>query len=303
MYDYMPQGYEDERPGSRSQVYSPYTHNNPKRIKLEDLPKLTLADYGLTPDSLKNYMFGLHIIDPQTGKPMGDNFYEEMLVKAIAQIEKKLDIAIFPRLRKEHHDYYQTEYNSFVYTHMHKRPILQIEDISLEFNGRRAYSYPAGWWKAYSLAGHIEISPTPLSMAGSGLGAIGGPGAITHLASPMAMTQNRTFAPQMLHVDYIAGMLPRKNPMYNEDWELPADLEKLIQKVALRDIFGQWGRLLVKPGVQSTSLSMDGVTETVNHTQSALYTGATAEIAQINQDIEDLMKDLRGYFGDNMISV
>lgn len=304
MYDYMPQGYEDERVGTNtSSSLGPYSHNNPKRIPLEDLDKLTLADYNLTPAKLKGYMFGLEIRDPQTGDPMGDTFYEDMILKAMAQVEKKLDIAIFPRLRTEHHDFNAAEYNSFVYTHVQKRPILQVEDIGLEFNGRRAYNYPAGWWKVYSLGGHIEISPTPLMMAGTGFGGATGGSFIPNLVAPLGLSQRHTFAPQMFHIKYIAGLLPRRSQMYNEDWELPADLEKLIHKVALKDIFEQWGRLLVKPGVQSTSLTIDGVTETINTTQTALYTAATAEIAQINQDIEDLMKDLRGYFGDNLVSV
>lgn len=302
MYDYMPQGYEDERLGVNRE-YAPYAHNNPKRIDLGELETLTLEDYNLTPEALKSYMFGLQIRDPQTGKPMDDSFYNEMLYKAIAQVEKKLDIAIFPRIREEHQDFHAPEYNSFVHTHMHKRPILQVEQVQLEFNGRRAYSYPPQWWKVYSLAGHLEISPTPLMMAGTGIGGAHGGAFIPNLVTPLALSQRHTFAPQMIHVRYVAGMLPRKNRFYNEDWEIPADLEVLVHKVALKEIFEQWGRLLVKPGIQSTSLTVDGVTETVNTTQTALYTAATAEIAQINQDIEDLMKDLRGYFGDNLISV
>lgn len=303
MYDYAPQGYEDERSNIEPSVYSPYSDSNPRRIDLTVLDQVTLADYGLTPETLKAYMFGLHIIDPQTGQPMGDAFYTHTIENALSQVEQKLDIAIFPRLLTEHYDFNRTEFQSFMYTHTRKRPILQVEELALEFNSRKIYKYPANWWKVYSLAGHIELSPTPLMQSGMGYDFSSVFSGYPQILGAPIMAGASNFAPQMIHVKYAAGMVPRHHASYNEDWEMPASLEKLILKVALKEIFEQWGRLLVKPGIDSTTLTIDGVTETINTTQSSLYTASTAEIAQINQDIDDLLAGLKSYFGDNFIAL
>jgi len=42
---------------------SPYGQNNPKRINVDQIEKLVLSDYGLTPSAIKAYMFGNRVID------------------------------------------------------------------------------------------------------------------------------------------------------------------------------------------------------------------------------------------------
>lgn len=301
MFDYAQQGYEPERNGSDSIMgYSPYTHHNPQRVLVDSLDKLTMEDYGLTPAAVKAYMFGLVVQDPETGKPMGDEFYLHTLENAVAQAEHKFDIAIFPRIEVEHHDYNSAEFNSYMYTHVFKRPIVQVEELKLEMNGHNMYAYPSNWWKVYNLAGHIELSPTPLMQAG-GMGGGMMYSGMSQLAPLMG--SSRTFAPQMIHVRYVAGLLPRQNATYNRQWEMPATLEKLILKIAIREVFELWGRLIITPGIASTTLSIDGVSESIGTTQSAMYGAASADINQLNQDIADLEKDLRGYFGDNFMAL
>lgn len=283
---------------------APYSHHNPKRIELEDVNKYTLEDYGLTPEAVKAYMYGLNVIDPSTGQSMGDTFYKHAIETAIAEVESTLDIAILPRPVLTHHDYNDTEYNSFMFIKTYKRPILQVEKLSLEYNGRSVYTYPSGWWKVYSLAGHIQVSPTPLMQAGHGAGAMMLPSVGASLALMGAMgAMNSTFAPQMIHVDYVAGMLPRARAGVHQEWEMPANLEKLILKHAVKEIFQQWGRLILSPGIATRTISMDGISETIGTTASAMYGAASADLAQIEKDIDILTKGLKSYYGTNFISV
>lgn len=294
-YDYAQQGYEDERVGFAST--SAYTHSNPEHIDITTLESMTMEDYGLTPAAVRAYMFGLSVQDPQTGEPMGDEFYLHTLENAVAQAEQKFDIAIFPRIETEHHDYNSTEFNSYMHTRVHKRPIIQLEGVRLEINGRKMYAYPSNWWHVYHLSGHVEVMPSPLSQANIGMLSgypVGGPfGTI--------IRGNR--APQMIEVSYVAGLLPRKSATYNRQWEMPATLQKVILKLAIREIFELWGRLLIQPGLASTSLSIDGISQSMGTTQSAMYGAVSADINQINQDIAELEKDLHGYFGGNFVAV
>lgn len=300
MYGEELQGYEPERYGKDYQP-SKYTHNNPKRVSLEELDKITLEDYGLTPAAVKSYMFGLDVSDPKTGKPIGNDFYMSCIENAITQVEHELDIAIFPRIEEEHHDFYSEDFNSYMYTHVFKRPIIQVENLGLEMNGRGVYSYPSKWWSVYPLAGHIEIMPTPLMQSGNNfMNGTVAPYPVLPITRP---NYGKTFAPQMIHVEYVAGLLPRKNAAYNRQYEMPATLEKMILKVAVKEIFEMWGRLLVQPGLASTSISIDGISQSMGTTQSAMYGAVSADITQINEDIAGLKQSLKKYFGGNFITV
>lgn len=294
---YPDYGYGD---GGNQDVYQPYAHGNPKHIDIADLDKITPADYGWTPDTLKAYMFGVSVVNPETGEPLGDTFYEHVIDTAIAKAEKKLDIAILPRLiQGEHHDFHQSDFNSYLYTHVFKRPLIQAEKLQLEINGRGIYRYPANWWKVYTLAGHIQMYPTAMMQTGTQFAYDFAFSGYPQLAG-MPPSSGQVDAPQMIHIDYVAGMLPRKNRGYNAEWECPADLEQLVIKYAIKEIFQQWGRLIIGAGIAGKSLSIDGVTESIQTTQSAMYGGASADIKQIDDDIDRLERDLASYFGMNL---
>ena len=275
------------------------THGNPLRVKPEDVGKYTLADYGWTPEALKSYMFGVPVRDPETGQEMSDTYYQHYLEVAVAKAEKELDIAILPRfIQNEHHDYYSSDFNSYMYTHTYKRPILYVDSFTLEMSGRQIYNYNREWWRVYGLAGHIEVMPTALmqsAMGGMGYD-IGVYGMPMYAGLPVVGNQ-QTFAPQMIHVDYVAGLLPRERAGVSNEWEVPADLEQLVLKYALVEVFQQWGRLIIGAGIAGRTLSIDGISETVQTTQSAMYSGSSADILLIKEDIADLEANLKSYFG------
>lgn len=283
-------------------MYQPSREKNPIRITPEELATITMADYNLTPDTVKAYMQGLDVIDPKTGQPISDDFYQHTLEGAVTQAEHLLDIAIFPRVELEYHDYHSEEFNSYVYTHAFKRPIIQVAKYSLNMNGRDLYNYPRDWWNVYHLSGHIEVLPSPM-MTSSSIGAISPTGQPFPMVYSTRPGSSMGFAPQMIELEYVAGLLPRQNAMHNRQWEMPATLEKLIIKFAVREIFQLWGRLLVQPGLASTHISIDGISESMGTTQSAMYGAVSADINQINEDIKELEKTLRSYFGGNFISV
>ena len=112
-----------------------------------------------------------------------------------------------------------------------------------------------------------------------------------------------TFAPQMIRLEYVSGMLPRKKAGRNKPWEMPPELEQLVIKYALKEIYQVWGNLIIGAGIANKTLEVDGITETIGTTQSAMYGGASAQILQINEDIKELLDGLRAYFGYNMIGL
>lgn len=301
------QGQEPERFRNNPQYNpdTPYSNHNPQVIPVEEAMELTLEDYGLTPSAVKAYMFGMEVIDPKTGEEMPDEFYEHAIEGAISLAEQNLDIAIFPRIENEYHDYREQEFASNMHLRVYRRPIIQLEEFAIEMNGRPVFNLPPQGWKVYHLEGHLAVTFGYMGLSQGMTQNMGR--AISYMNHPLAGAfggYGRTSAPQVIRAKYLAGLLPRKNATFNRKWEAPATLEKYILKIATREIVQMWGKLLVQPGSAGGTLTMDGITETRRTTASAMYSAVSAELNQIDEEITTLEKGLRSYFGKNkMISV
>lgn len=311
---------------------APYSHNNPKIVDLETIESITPSDYGLTPEAIKASMFGVKVVDPNTGNEMGDSFYTYAIETAISKVETELDIVILPRLVSEHKDYNYAEYSSYMFLHAKSKPILQVETLGLEANGSYKRNYPSEWWKVYNRPGHIQVASAPLygaisgNMGGgiatfSGGASFGGfdggyggrlHGGLSSLPNGSSLGGykpnpvsggNQNSYPQLIHVSYIAGMLPQRRAGVTEEWEMPTILNELIVKMASKQIFQQWGRLVVPMGISSKTLTIDGISESVSYTSSATNGAIKSEIGQLDEDIADGLNKLRGYYGNGFISV
>ena len=76
-----------------------YGENNPKRIDLDQVDKFTPSDFGFTADNIKkSMMFGIKVIDPNTGKELDDSVYDQIIEQAISSVETTLGIVILPRI-------------------------------------------------------------------------------------------------------------------------------------------------------------------------------------------------------------
>lgn len=279
---------------------NPYTHNNEQLVDVSNIENLTLKDYGLTVDAIKSNHFGITVTDPRTKEFLPDAFYESKLDVALARAEKMLDVVIIPRELKEHHDFFRNDFESFMHIHTHHKPILQIEKVSLEYGGNVMFSYPSHWWKVYKLAGHLEMSPNAMLAGQQGAMNL----AQTYTGFPAMIgvpsMSGSSYAPQMFHVNYIGGMLPQTRRGVTQPHEMHPDLWDLIVKLALKEVFQQFGRLIIGPGIANMSINIDGVSQSIDTTQSAMYGGASAEILQLNSDIEELRIGLKSYYGSNL---
>lgn len=293
----------DPYESSMQYEYPYHPSGNPKHIEKSLVEDYTIADYGWTPEVIKeHYMYGIRVQNPETGKEMDDSFYNHIFEIAIDKAEKSLDISIIPDFQDEQRDYYEQDFNSYMFVHAYKKPILQVENLQLHFNGRPIYQYPANWWKVEHVDGQIQLYPTALMQVGQGASYSSAISGYPYLAGMMP-PQGNTYAPQMIRLEYISGMLPRRRAGVSKPWECPPSLEQLVIKYALKEIYQVWGNLIIGAGIANKSLDVDGISETIGTTQSAMYGGASAQIIQIDSDIKELLKALQSYFGTNMVSI
>jgi hypothetical protein len=279
---------------------SPYQHNNPRAISIEEAEKLTIEDYGFTVDAVKINHFGVSITDPRTGEHLPDAFYRAKLEAAIAQAEKMLDIVILPRVLTEHHDFYSNDFSSFMFIHTFRKPILQLEEIHMEYGDNAIFRYPPKWWKVYNLAGHIQMLPNTLLSGGQQNLSLAQAYSGYPMLTGLPQTVGNNFAPQLFHVRYLAGMLPPKRSGVTETNEMHPDLWNMIVKLALKEVFEQWGRLIIGAGIANMQINIDGISQSIDTTQSAMYGGASADIMQLDADIQNLATGLKSYYGNNL---
>lgn len=290
--------------GSPKNIYQP---NNPKRIDLNKVEDVTPNDYGLTPALLKTYMFGLNIIDPETKQKFSDTKMQYFIDEAVSNAEEKLGICILPRIiPDERHDYDGNEFKSMNFIQTYEHPILQLEDVSLMYNNTKLVTFPVEWWKIYPREGQIKAFPSIYNAAG-GQGMVSNAIAQSVVGiSGMNMLSipglyGGQDVPQVSSVTYVAGILPPHRRGMNRDFEMPATLLSLIAKYALRELLEIWGDLIIGAGIASQSINVDGISQSIDTVQSAMYTGGAARISLVNDTIGKLEDVLQNYYGTNGI--
>lgn len=281
----------------------PYSQGNPQRIQPEMVNGYTLEDFGITVDAVKEQLFGINVIDPTTGKALPDKFYENSLEVGTAWAEKRFDIKILPRFVVEEKDFNLNEANSYLYQRLLQRPILQVEDFTVNMYGQGYINFPSRWWKVESLGGTLNIVP------GYGMQfanyQTSGNAFDMQMGNTLAFNilpygQSGSYSPQAFHVNYIAGMLPPARRGVEEVWEMPVDLRWIILKVAAMDVLQVYQKIVISPGISNQSLSVDGITEVVQTTASATKSAMAADIDILKDDIERLASGLDGKFGMNI---
>lgn len=260
----------------------------------------TLEDFGITVDAVKEQLFGVNVIDPVTGKALPDSYYRKSLKVAVGWVEKRFDIKILPRFVTEEKDFNLNEANSYLYQRLLQRPILQVEDFTVNMNGQGFINFPSRWWKVESLGGTLNIVPgygmqfASYQTAGNAFDLQMGQ---TLALNILPYGQSGSYSPQAFHVNYIAGMLPQAREGVEEAWEMPEELLWIIMKLAAMDILQIFQKIILSPGISNQSLSVDGITEVIQTTASATKSALAADIDVLKDDIDRLASGLDGKFG------
>lgn len=266
---------------------------------------VTLDDLGLNIDGIKAQLFPMDdkdLVDNE-GNPYPDSLYQSILEQCVALVEKKFDICIRPRLVIDRKDYEQNDYNTFVNLRLSQRPILHVEDISLMFNSQHIFTFQDDWIKAYTRTGQVQIQPNAFLQAGLGapINAI-----LPVMTMPygfdMSMTPNNQHIPQMIGVQYVAGMLPQPQDDrgINRDCYITPDLISYICKFGAVEVLERWGRTPIGAGIAGYSVSVDGISSSITSTASAENSSSSGEIRNLLDDMKNLEQSLTAYYGRNV---
>ena len=232
----------------------------------------------MSPDDVKNnYLFGLDLTD-DAGNEIPDSLYEFYIKAAVSWMETRLDIKIAPTvISGEEQDFFKNDYNTYILLQTDHVPILSIEKIALVLPGeQQVIEYQADWIHSLPEAGQINIIPGSGSTSVVTLGLSG---------AWLPFTQGRTkHLPNIFHLDYTAGFAKGKAP--------PVLLDAIGMYSALGPL-NILGDLIIGAGIASQSLSLDGLSQSINSTSSATNSGYGARTLAYTKQLKDIIPQLR----------
>lgn len=272
-YDNM---YEEENPSS-----SDKNKKTDEKFVLPEDPEAEkhIKINGLTTDDLiDNHFQGIDLMT-YDGTPFSRTFLVSSLNSAIDRAEQVFDICITPReIKDELHDFEGNSlFDSYQYTPLFKRPVKEIESITYKMGNRQILQVPKEWIQLDKRVGDVTIFPIT--------GSVNYINPALGVAVPYFMT--RSYMPMAVSINYKAGM---------EKEEIPHNLLDWIFKYAAITIFEVWGDQIIGAGIASASVSIDGLSQSIGTTQSAMYGGASARILEYRKDLEELTPIIRKYF-------
>lgn len=233
---------------------------------------------------ITNLLFGLDLSDSD-GNPFPKDMFIQHMDSAIAYVERQLGITIPETIvEDEFHDYIANDYSNWGFIKLNRFPIIEVNRLTMNF-GSTIREIPNNWIRVDSVGSNIRLFPdatSPTNMAILSDGSILG-------------TQRYPMAPAVWRVSYKAGF--RKG-------QLPADLKECIQKMAAMNLLNVWGDLILGAGIASSSISLDGLSQSVGTTQSAMFGGASARVNEYKENVNQLLQTLKmSYSGIRMVVV
>lgn len=293
---------------STSRYYgNPNLLENLDKDKYDSYEKVTLKDLGFTRESVEFQLKGMvdDLTNPNTGEDYTDSDYENMILQAVAEVEKEFDIAIRPRLVNDRKDFYQNNVNDYLYIRTDQRPILHVENFKMYFNNQSILDYQDDWLKVSNRVGQVQVQPSVFMQAQS---SIINPWLMMPGTNNYSMFNNgfvEDNAPQMLGLSYVAGFLPRKeeDKGISREYYVPDDLIAYVAKYAAIEILERWGRVILSPGIAGYAVSIDDISSNVQTTASAENSATAGEIRNLQEDMKHIGEGLKSYFGGTNIGI
>lgn len=233
-------------------------------------------------DLINNYLFGIDLSDPQ-GNPLPASLFAHYIDSAVDYIQNLLDITISESEFKERHDYIRNDYQNWGFIQLDHNPVKEIKSLKMMYGSRPSVEIPIDWVQLDKLSGQITLFPASGSANSLIIGQTG---------MLFGFQSQWDYAPMMWEVEYIAGI-------DGDDPSMPVELLKeAINKRASCGILNVWGDLIIGAGIANQSVSIDGVSQSIGTTQSAMFGGASARIEAYGKDLKEvLLPALRQKFG------
>lgn len=204
------------------------------------------------------------------GRTQPDYTFVRDILNGIRTVERKLDIKLMPTKVVERHDWVpESMGKGYLAMVLDEFPLIRVEGLKLEPPGGTPFEYPVDWLRVNKDTGMLTVVPSTVAPLGGRAPRIGG------------------YVPGALEVTYWAGWEPG---------DIPADLLEVVGLEASQGPLNVAGDLIGGAGLAGTSLSMDGLSQSVTTTNSSTNAGFGARLLFYRRQLQDSYKVLRPYY-------
>lgn len=228
---------------------------------------------------IARYFFGIGLTD-DAGRRLPDAVFEHYILNAIRWLEHTLDIPILPTSFVENHDYYRGDYLAFCLLQLDNYPVISVEEFRVAYpSGQSVIVFPNEWLRLDPAKGTLQVVPTAGTLSEVAIGQGG--------SFLPAIFGGMDYLPQLFEVSYTAGF---------EVGRVPRDIVDVIGMMAALGPFNIFGDLITGAGIGNLSLSLDGLSQSITTTQSAMYGGYGNRVVQYTKQIKEQITNLRRYY-------
>ena len=250
-------------------------------------------------DKLKSvYLFGIDIID-NNGVELPEETFQQYIDNAVGMLETYLDISILPEQVIEDHDYHFDQYFNWGYLQLNTFPVIELKSLTLTYlrdnQGvpENVFEFPNAWIRLNNNDGLIRLVPNGRFPGSAQLDAGG--------AYNPYLLFTQALIPDVFRVEYLAGFA---------DGRIPIAINQAISYMAAIQALIIGGNLVLGAGIGSSSLSIDGLSQSINTTQSAENSAYSATITEYSNQLygsnereRGLLKTLMDYYKGQAIDI
>lgn len=266
-------------PISTNKVFPPNSTSNPGYRRFTTFP--TLADIK------KDFLHGVDLKDDK-GNEFPDSVIESYVFAAISEVEHQLNITVTPTQYTDKKDYIDTDYQNFGFIKLDHRPIIYDKTsypITISVNlikDSTVINFPDEWIRVYSASGQIHITPTTGTLGTFNISQSG--------FLPQIFSVKRDY-PQLFTITYTAGF---------ENSKVPYMIYRLIGLLTAIKLLAVAGELVLGAGIANQSISLDGLSQSIGSTASAMYGAYAARIEVYNKEISTLYKIADNFYNGGL---
>jgi hypothetical protein len=220
------------------------------------------------------YLYGIDLTD-DLKQDYPDELFEHALKLAVSALEGELGIRMrAPKEFVERQDVLHGDDESYLLTGLDHRPVREVSKLELQLGTFAPIELPASWAHIVApLQGQIQVIP-----GDEGFSSV----AMTSAGQLLLTTSSsRRYTPQWLKVTYSAGI------DWTDDDEADELLLGAVGLLASMLPLDTAGDLIVGAGIASKSISLDGLSQSINTTSSATNAGYGARILSYQRRLKE----------------
>jgi hypothetical protein len=230
-------------------------------------------------DVYETYLYGINT-SAEDGSPISDDTMLLYIQAAQEELEKYLDIKMSKGIIEESQDYYRDDNWQWGIV-VTDYPVREVLEMTGWFGGVKQITIPEDWATVKKSTNELYEKKIQLVASRIESQIIFGSG----IGIPFLNRYIGDYIPAFWRLKYSSGFD-----------KLPMDLVNFIGKMTAMNIFNLLGDLIIGAGIASQSLSIDGLSQSINTTSSAENSGYSSRVKAYIEDLKVSLPRLEKYY-------